>query len=386
LKIVESADTLLPPHPFAAMREKVINLVHKQWVKHAAIDAINSVLFFSLDELYQQVSPDAKRSAMDWFLQWGVQFLVHYKQHRFTSAPPATHLASVEAELTSQYADFKSGQGGFLLFRHRLSLKGNPKQTWELYSDTEIAICVLALFNVTASEAAVERSFSRQGLIHSKLRNRLADSSVKQSMRFSFNTRALDLPLKPEHGLCMELADDDVAAVEEGNGMDLLGFGLEHEEVAAGDSVADSEVDSGEEQVTPYELEESNEEQSREAHNEEAHNEGKDERGEVEEQRAVEQVREPPVSKKRRVPRDAAADELQERKRKSAERRSAQSPSMSVEALISEWIEEHGGAWNKQLRIVLEGRLLTYDIPITVAVVEGMLKQRVSELFGQSCG
>ena len=87
------------------MREKVVNLVRNQWVKHAAINAIHTVLFFSLDDLYQQATPDAKASAIDWFLQRGVQFLVYYKRHRFASAPPATHAASVEAELTAQYAD-----------------------------------------------------------------------------------------------------------------------------------------------------------------------------------------------------------------------------------------------------------------------------------------
>ena len=54
-----------------------------------------------------------------------------------------------------------------------------------------MAGCVVVLLELTASEAAVERSFSRQGLIHSKVRNRLRDVSVHVQMAFSFNTRAL---------------------------------------------------------------------------------------------------------------------------------------------------------------------------------------------------
>ena len=55
----------------------------------------------------------------------------------------------------------------------------------------ELTACVLALLELTASEAAVERSFSRQGFVHSKARNRLSDESVQVQMAFSFNTRAL---------------------------------------------------------------------------------------------------------------------------------------------------------------------------------------------------
>ena len=94
-------------------------------------------------------------------------------------------------------------------------LKGDARKAWELHGHYELGACVLALFNVTASEAAVERSFSRQGLIHSKLRNKLADESVKQHKRYSFNTRALDKPFKPDRGLWKELADNDDAPAEE---------------------------------------------------------------------------------------------------------------------------------------------------------------------------
>ena len=55
----------------------------------------------------------------------------------------------------------------------------------------ELAACVLALLELSASEAAVERSFSRQGLVHSKQRNRLSDDTVHLSMAFAFNRRAL---------------------------------------------------------------------------------------------------------------------------------------------------------------------------------------------------
>ena len=144
IKMTEAADVLRPPHPYAPMRAKVIRVIREQWEKHVAIDAINSVLFFSLDDIYQRVSCDAKTGAMDWFLEWGVRFLVYYGRHRFVDDPPSTHAVSVESLLTGQYSDFKSSQGAFTTFRHRYdALKGNAKQTWELYSEIEIATCLL---------------------------------------------------------------------------------------------------------------------------------------------------------------------------------------------------------------------------------------------------
>jgi hypothetical protein len=49
----------------------------------------------------------------------------------------------------------------------------------------------MALLSISASEAAVERSFSMQDIVHSKRRNRLNDESVEDEMFIKFNYRAL---------------------------------------------------------------------------------------------------------------------------------------------------------------------------------------------------
>jgi hypothetical protein len=54
------------------------------------------------------------------------------------------------------------------------------------------------------------RSFSRQGFVHSKLRNRLSDESVQMQMFFSFNTRALEQPNRHNGASCQELDDGEV--------------------------------------------------------------------------------------------------------------------------------------------------------------------------------
>ncbi len=71
---------------------------------------------------------------------------------------------------------------------------------------------------------------------------------------------------------------------------------------------------------------------------------------------------------------------MEERKRKCRQRRSALSSPKSVDEVISKWIEEKGSGWNAQLRTDLEGRLLTHGISLTIDVVQGMVKQRLSEI------
>ena len=69
----------------------------------------------------------------------------------------------------------------------------DARSVWNLYlpTATELAACALALLSITASEAAVERSFSMQGIVHSDRRNRLLNSSVQDEMFIKFNHRAL---------------------------------------------------------------------------------------------------------------------------------------------------------------------------------------------------
>lgn len=93
--------------------------------------------------------------------------------------------------------------------------RSDPRVVWGLYLETakELAACALALLELTCSEAAVERSFSRQGFVHSKLRNRLSNDSVYLQMSFAFNTRALNLAdrIRPrtEEEAVEEIMDDD---------------------------------------------------------------------------------------------------------------------------------------------------------------------------------
>jgi hAT family C-terminal dimerisation region len=127
--------------------------------------------------------------------------------------------------------------------------------TWNLASSAELTQLAIALLSITASEAAVERTFSRQGLVHSKLRNRLSDRSVQSQMFFSFNTRALEHPDRDMSASWEELPDEEVK-----RGTTLLSQQeADHEE----ESEEESEEKGSEEEGSEEEEDEEDEEKRR---------------------------------------------------------------------------------------------------------------------------
>ena len=61
-----------------------------------------------------------------------------------------------------------------------------------------LAKVAVAIHSVMHSEACVERSFSQQGLLHSDLRSRLSDKSIKSLMTVRMNiVRLYDVPAMP---------------------------------------------------------------------------------------------------------------------------------------------------------------------------------------------
>lgn len=94
--------------------------------------------------------------------------------------------------------------------------KLHPSKIWEFYNSVELATVARVLLNLPASEAAVERSFSTQGFVHRKLRNRLNDSSIENEMFISFNLNSLNnVPLPPRSvPKVLELSIDFLEPIE----------------------------------------------------------------------------------------------------------------------------------------------------------------------------
>ena len=211
------------------MREDVIDTLRHEWDVNTHHSAIIICALYNFDASATSFPAEQMTSAIDWLtLEWGLVFLLQYglsdyderRARQWRSAFISTRTScSEKATMDRRRAGLSSVQtepdNGLHWHRAR------SRATWGLYMNTapELAACALALLDFTASEAAAERSFSRQGLISHQARNRLSDNSVQMRMAFSFNKRAMQ-SLSPR----LQQSDGPASGCEElpdGNGEDL---------------------------------------------------------------------------------------------------------------------------------------------------------------------
>ena len=196
--LVQHVDTLLIPHPLADARLPLRNIIRLHWDKHVNRNAVIMCATFSFDSnLTSHFNGESLDAAITWFTTWGARFVKEY------SMSDESDDFRIRAILTHQLSAFKGFTSPFTAMQERKQIltevarlskkKWDPRELWNLYRDTvpEITACALALLSLTASEAAVERTFSKQGLVHSKLRNALSPESVQAQMFIAFNHRAL---------------------------------------------------------------------------------------------------------------------------------------------------------------------------------------------------
>ena len=223
--LADKADELRPPHPLAGMRDAIHDMIRLQWLgdggahrSHVNISAVIMCAVFSFDDEYKtHFTATALTAANTWFTKWATQFVAYYKLSETDNTD------SIEVLIFQQYADFIGRTGVFVpmndYFRlARLSSassstehqRWNPRRAWRLTTTTapELTRCALALLSLTASEAAVERTFSKQGLLHTKLRNSLSAESVQAQMFVAFNYKALHRVDTDDQGTWVPVADD----------------------------------------------------------------------------------------------------------------------------------------------------------------------------------
>jgi len=155
----------------------------KRWKKYVNVGATMATALFSFQSLPASIP---SRTAHDFILDFGVQYLQYYTECASTT---------LRDQLLAELALFVGREG---LFRDIETKKASLLRTgqsvrtvWHLYSETLLAQVALVLLSVGASEAAVERTFSTQSLVHTKLRNRLLPPIVEAEMFIRFNRNSL---------------------------------------------------------------------------------------------------------------------------------------------------------------------------------------------------
>jgi len=232
IHLVQHAEGLIVPQTLAGLCYPVRTIIREQWDDHVNVNVVVTCAVFSFDSNLDTVfTSDTLNSAMDWFFSWASKFVLFY------GLSEADNTGEIEGILFNQYSMFKGCQGIFSNIRRykdsfqqqqmqqtqqqqqqheqqhtgrTLHSRWDARPLWNLYRDTakELTACALALLSITASEAAVERTFSKQGLLHSKTRNSLGEDTLQAEMFVAFNRRALE-NVDPQAGAWVELADDD---------------------------------------------------------------------------------------------------------------------------------------------------------------------------------
>lgn len=175
--------------------------INERWEKRIHVDAVTASAILSFTE---PVGLN-KQSAQRFIIAFGAAYISYFK----LMPKPAEQVGD---DLMMQLADFNGREGLFSELKKQIesakraaasaSTKDNkvyfvPRKVWLLYSDLALGIVAATLLSISASEAAVERSFSTQGLIHSKRRNALNAASVEAEMMLKFNTHTLQQGTSP---------------------------------------------------------------------------------------------------------------------------------------------------------------------------------------------
>ena len=235
---------------FASIRSDVIHCIRREWNSHVNISVVVMCALFSFRPAYDNFTNKQVTAADTWFEKWGTEFL---HAHGLSETDDKDCISVL---LQNQLSAFNQREGAFsdldAIRARRARVLGkeqkhdDPRTMWGLKvrAAPELAACALALLDLTASEAAVERSFSQQNLIHSKQRNRLADDTVHLSMAFSFNSRAL-LGSCTHQSPGWEEIPDDYTPIDVVRGTFLLSYS-DADIIAADDSIAPAVPGEGE--------------------------------------------------------------------------------------------------------------------------------------------
>lgn len=227
-------------HHIAAMKSRVgvtvvkaaLAAVKHRWNKQVNKEATHAVALLSLISDISSINAEEQNAAKQFILRFGVSYLRFFG----LSDAEAESDDDLRAALLNQLGCFSGRRGLFVTLEENISCvlrseksKCTALDIWDLYA-CSLATVAKALLTITASEAAVERTFSMQGGVHTKRRNRLLDDSVQNEMFVKFNRRALDraasAPELPSFR-CVDLSPD-----------------IDLEAAAAVDSDADTEAES----------------------------------------------------------------------------------------------------------------------------------------------
>jgi len=185
----------------------------KSQVNEAATLA-SALLSLDIDLVEAGISPEKIDQARRFISSYGAQYLHFFKLSSLSIEELEGKLLLQCAQFTDRSERFQPLNDDIRVTKKSAGDSWSAHNVWALYT-IELSVIARALLSMPASEAAVERSFSAQGHIHTKLRNSLHDASVQTEMFISFNYHPLHGVAPPRQQasfteLSVEFVEDSV--------------------------------------------------------------------------------------------------------------------------------------------------------------------------------
>jgi hypothetical protein len=177
--------------------KQAATIFNREWRNNINIDATVASAMLSFRDI-SQFSIEQKKSVKKFIISFGSEYLSKYYNDKGDSTD------TIQSTLLRQLSNFRGKKGEFsdsiaeFTMLQGKDTKRDCREFWDLNIDTapELSIVAIAILSIVASEASVERTFSAQGSVHSKQRNRLLDSRVEAEMFIKFNNTALNKSYK----------------------------------------------------------------------------------------------------------------------------------------------------------------------------------------------
>jgi len=171
-------------HPISVAAVKHLR---RRWRDQINGDAAIATALVALKKKRTELGVTAEHlaSAQRFLIEFGVKYIIAYSLSPLSASQLKGQLLIQLGEMLDRRGSF-SDLDDILTAIAAADSKWNPLNVWALRSN-ELALVAKALLSLPASEAAVERTFSAQGLVHTKLRNRLLDAAVQTEMFVAFN-------------------------------------------------------------------------------------------------------------------------------------------------------------------------------------------------------
>ena len=218
-------DALPSTSCFYSAKDSLHNLVLAVLDKHVDMDLVVACARLSFDHHILSLFPSRDKSSREAFIQFAAQYSLYWNTSTASTLSEAVSQGFAEwTAWTARVANFEemdeevSRLQSYHILHHqqrskhdRIFSRWSPRAAWanHVTSAPILSLGAIALLSVAGSEAAVERTFSAQGIIHNERRNRLNDDAVEAEMYCKFNAAALKRRLQErDTGSWVELTDD----------------------------------------------------------------------------------------------------------------------------------------------------------------------------------